>query len=193
MILIIDNYDSFVHNLARYVREAGGRPLIVRNDAATVSQLLREKPAGVIFSPGPKAPKDAGVSLELLSRLSRATPVLGVCLGHQCLIESAGGRTRRAERPLHGEASLIRHDGTGLLDALPVPFPAGRYHSLVGDLGGASGLLVNAWSEEGEIMGVRSLDGRRHGVQFHPESLLTPDGRRIVEAFLSLTRAEASA
>lgn len=186
MILIIDNYDSFVHNLARYVREAGEETLIVRNDAMSVDALLATAVAGVILSPGPGKPADAGVCLDFLARLDRRTPLLGVCLGHQCLVEAHGGAVARAKQPLHGEASLIHHDATGVLCGVPSPFAAGRYHSLVGELSGGD-LLANAWSEGGELMGVRHVHARWHGVQFHPESLLTPWGRKIIGNFLELT------
>jgi anthranilate synthase/aminodeoxychorismate synthase-like glutamine amidotransferase len=131
MILVVDNYDSFVHNIARYLREAGAAVRILRNDAMDADDLVALAPDGVVLSPGPRSPKDAGLCLDLLRRLPATTPVLGVCLGHQCLAEAFGGFTRRAARPLHGEASLITHDGTGLFAGLPSPFPAGRYHSLV--------------------------------------------------------------
>lgn len=187
MILIVDNYDSFVHNLARYVREAGSPTLVVRNDDITIEGSAAREFSGVILSPGPGAPRDAGVCLSLLARLDAAMPVLGVCLGHQCLIEADGGRTIRAAHPLHGEASAIHHDGSGILVALPSPFDAGRYHSLVGVLSEGGGLRANAWSEQDEVMGVRHVALPRHGVQFHPESLLTPVGRQIIRNFLDLT------
>ena len=184
MILIIDNYDSFVHNLARYVREAGADVSVIRNDAASARELVRMAPAGVILSPGPKAPTDAGVSLTLLDLLPQSTPLLGVCLGHQCLVEAFGGKTLRAKRPLHGEASLVRHDGTGVFCGLPSPLEAGRYHSLISELPESGPLIANAWSEEGELMGVRHETAPWAGVQFHPESLLTPHGRAMIANFL---------
>lgn len=185
MILIIDNYDSFVHNLARYVREAGASVSVVRNDAASARELARLEPQGVILSPGPKSPADAGVCLALLDLLPQATPLLGVCLGHQCLVEAVGGKTARARRPLHGEASLVRHDGTGVFRGLPSPLEAGRYHSLISELPEKSPLIANAWSEEGELMGARHETAPWCGVQFHPESLLTPHGRAMIATFLS--------
>ncbi|MEZ5930026.1 MAG: aminodeoxychorismate/anthranilate synthase component II [Parvularculaceae bacterium] len=184
MILIIDNYDSFVHNLARYVREAGADVAVIRNDAASARELVRMAPEGVILSPGPKAPADAGVSLALLDLLPQSTPLLGVCLGHQCLVEAFGGKTLRAKRPLHGEASLVRHDGTGVFRGLPSPLEAGRYHSLISELPESGPLIANAWSEEGELMGVRHETAPWAGVQFHPESLLTPHGRAMIANFL---------
>lgn len=185
MILVIDNYDSFVHNLARYVRAAGATTEVVRNDAASVSALLALQPSAVILSPGPHSPKQAGVSLDLLAALPATTPLLGVCLGHQCLVEAFGGRTVRAARALHGEASSIRHDGAGLFSGLASPFSAGRYHSLISVLPKSCDLVANAWSEEGEIMAVRHRARDWYGVQFHPESLLTPAGKEIIAAFLA--------
>lgn len=190
MILVIDNYDSFVHNLARYIREEGAETRIVRNDAASAEELLRMKPRGVVLSPGPKAPKDAGVSLALLEKLPASMPVLGVCLGHQCLVEAFGGATLRAKAPLHGEASVIRHDGAALFAGLPSPMPAGRYHSLISAPAGEE-LSPCAWSEEGELMAVRRKSAPWHGVQFHPESLLTPHGRAMIRNFVAMTREEA--
>lgn len=193
MILIVDNYDSFVHNLARYVREAGARVAVMRNDAASPGEFAGLRPSGVILSPGPNAPKDAGASLGLIELLPPQTPLLGVCLGHQCLVEAFGGRTMRARRPLHGEASLIRHDGTGLFEGLPSPLPAGRYHSLISALPATGPLRANAWSAEGELMGVRHETAPWFGVQFHPESLLTPHGRAMIGAFLKhVSRAQAA-
>jgi anthranilate synthase/aminodeoxychorismate synthase-like glutamine amidotransferase len=186
MILIIDNYDSFVHNLARYVREAGAETLVLRNDQRSVAEFLGMKARAVILSPGPKSPNEAGVCLDLLARLPLTVPLLGVCLGHQCLVESEGGETKRALRPLHGEAAQVTHDGTGVLEGVANPFMAGRYHSLIGEIGRASALVANAWSEEGEVMGVRHGSAPRHGVQFHPESLLTEAGRAIIANFVRL-------
>lgn len=188
MIVVVDNYDSFVHTLARYVREAGFETRIFRNDAMSADAFLACEAAGFILSPGPKTPRDAGVCLDLLARLPARMPVLGVCLGSQALAEAFGGRTVRAQRPLHGEASLIRHDGSGVLAGLSSPIAAARYHSLVSEIPADGALAVNAWSEEGEIMGLRRRDAPWHGVQFHPESVLTPEGRAIIANFLVLCR-----
>ena len=185
MILLIDNYDSFVNNLARYVREAGCETRVVRNDQITVGECIALRPKGVIISPGPKAPTEAGVSMELLRRLDPETPLLGVCLGHQCLVEAFGGVTARAAFPLHGEASEIRHDGRGLFAGVPSPMMAGRYHSLIAIPADDARLRRGAWSEDGELMAVAHVDRPWFGVQFHPESLLTPHGRRLIERFLS--------
>jgi len=193
MILVIDNYDSFVHNLARYVREASYDVKVIRNDAASVDELLRLEPDAVIISPGPKAPAEAGVSLDLIRNLRPGTPLLGVCLGHQCIVESFGGRTIRSIEPLHGEASAIRHDGCGVFAEIPSPMLAGRYHSLVAELADDGPLDACAFSEAGEVMAVRHRGAPWHGVQFHPESLLTPDGRKLMGNFLSEIKEWAAA
>ncbi|PQA87838.1 anthranilate synthase component II [Hyphococcus luteus] len=184
MILIIDNYDSFVNNLARYVREAGHETVLMRNDAADVEDCLALNPDGVIISPGPKTPSDAGVSKDLMRALDGAIPLLGVCLGHQGLVEIFGGETRRAGHPLHGEASEVRHDGRGVFAGVPSPMMAGRYHSLIAVPAPDGPLRETAWSGDGELMGVAHESRPWFGVQFHPESLLTPHGRRIIQNFL---------
>lgn len=185
MILVVDNYDSFVHNLARYLREAGRRVVVMRNDAEHAEDVLQLPLEAVVISPGPKGPNDAGVSLDIVRGLSRAVPLLGVCLGHQCLIEAFGGRTLRAAEPLHGEASPIIHDGLGIFDGIENPMLAGRYHSLVSELPAQGPLIACARSERGELMAVRHCDAPWHGVQFHPESLLTPAGRKLIANFLN--------
>lgn len=190
MILVIDNYDSFVHNLARYVRECDRETVMIRNDEIGVKDCLSYAPTGVIISPGPGTPTNAGISNALIRDLPRQTPLLGVCLGHQCLIEAFGGETDRAVRPLHGEASAIRHHGTGIFRNIASPMPGGRYHSLTGTLGVNSPLQETAWSEDGEVMAVAHRSRPWFGVQFHPESLLTPDGRKIVANFLGYCDAE---
>lgn len=193
MILIVDNYDSFVHNLARYVREAGFQTLVLRNDEGCTDDFLRISPEAVIISPGPKAPAQAGVSLDLVRRLPQSVPLLGVCLGHQCLVEALGGKTVRAREPLHGEASLIRHDRAGIFADVENPMAAGRYHSLVSEIAPGSPLVPCAFSEKGELMAVRHVAAPWHGVQFHPESLLTPSGRAIIANFLNQIRKRAAA
>ena len=185
MIVIIDNYDSFVHNLARYVREAGRETRVLRNDAALPEEIIALAPTGVIISPGPGAPKDTGLVMPLLRKLPATTPVLGVCLGHLCLAELFGGATVNAKRPLHGEASNIFHDGKGVFAGLASPLPAGRYHSLISALPEeGDDLIACAWSDEREIMAIRHRSRPWHGVQFHPESLLTTDGRSMIANFL---------
>lgn len=186
MMLIVDNYDSFVHNLSRYVREEGADTHIVRNDAMSAAACLAMAPDGVILSPGPNGPAEAGFCLELISMMSPSIPLLGVCLGHQCLIEALGGRTVHARAPLHGEASEIGHDGTGVLKGIASPARVGRYHSLISVLASGSPLDVTARSLEGEVMAVRHRTRPWHGVQFHPESILTPCGRDVIRNFLAL-------
>jgi anthranilate synthase/aminodeoxychorismate synthase-like glutamine amidotransferase len=192
MILVVDNYDSFVHNLARYLRELGCETEVVRNDAITVEDVLRRAPSHVVLSPGPCTPNEAGVSLELIRRLGARMPILGVCLGHQAIGQAYGGRVVRALKPMHGRTSLVRHVGEGLFAGLPNPLRATRYHSLIvaaDDL--PAELVPTAYSEEGEIMG---LGHRTHpvvGVQFHPEAVLTEHGHRLLKNFLAL-RADDS-
>jgi anthranilate synthase/aminodeoxychorismate synthase-like glutamine amidotransferase len=188
VILVIDNYDSFVHNLARYLREAGGETEVLRNDAAPAEKVIAAAPKGVVLSPGPRTPLEAGICLDVLARLPATTPVLGVCLGHQCIVEAFGGRTERAREPLHGEASLVRHDGSGIFEGVASPMQAGRYHSLISTLGENAELAACAWSEAGEVMAVRRRAAPWFGVQFHPESLLTPNGRLLISNFLARTR-----
>jgi anthranilate synthase/aminodeoxychorismate synthase-like glutamine amidotransferase len=186
MILLIDNYDSFVYNLARYVRELGAEPHVVRNDAITPEEAMRLAPTHVIISPGPCSPAEAGVSTELVLRLGPTIPLLGVCLGHQCIGAAYGGTIVRARRPMHGKTSLIRHDGTGIFTGIPSPFPATRYHSLVIAPESLPGdLRATAWSEEGEIMAVQHRHFPVTGVQFHPESVLTEYGYRMLDRFLT--------
>ena len=185
MILLIDNYDSFVYNLARYVRELGEEPVVRRHDALTPDDVLALGPSHVIISPGPCSPAEAGISTEVVRRVGPHVPVLGVCLGHQCIGAAYGAEIVRAGRPMHGKTSRIFHQGTGLFNGLPDPFLATRYHSLV--IAPASvppELEVTATSEDGEIMAVRHAEHPVYGVQFHPESVLTEHGYRILDHFL---------
>ncbi|MFL5519099.1 MAG: anthranilate synthase component II [Gemmatimonadales bacterium] len=185
MILLIDNYDSFVHNLARYVQELGETPLVRRHDALTVDEVLDLAPSRIIISPGPCSPAEAGISTQLVQRAGPTIPILGVCLGHQCIGAAYGAEIVRAGRPMHGKTSRIHHDGTGLFEGLPSPFLATRYHSLVISPGSVPPeLVVTARSEDGEIMAVRHAGYPVHGVQFHPESVLTEHGYRLIDHFL---------
>jgi len=185
MILLIDNYDSFVYNLARYVRELGQTPLVRRHDAISPEEILGLGPSHIIISPGPCSPSEAGISTDVVRRLGPTIPILGVCLGHQCIGAAYGAEIVRAGRPMHGKTSRIHHSGTGLFTGLPSPFQATRYHSLV--IAPASvppELEITATSEDGEIMAVRHTRFPVYGVQFHPESVLTEHGYRLIDHFL---------
>jgi len=185
VILLLDNYDSFVWNLARYVRELGGEPLVRRNDAITLEDIAALAPTHLIISPGPCTPTEAGLSVEAIRRFGPTMPTLGVCLGHQAIGAACGGRVVRAVRPMHGKTSEISHDGTGLFAGLPNPFRATRYHSLVLERHTLPlELRVTATAEDGEIMAVRHRDHPVVGTQFHPESVLTEAGHAIVQRFL---------
>jgi anthranilate synthase/aminodeoxychorismate synthase-like glutamine amidotransferase len=185
MILLIDNYDSFVYNLARYVRELGEEPVVRRHDAASLEEIEAMAPSHIIISPGPCSPAEAGISTDVVRALGHRVPILGVCLGHQCIGVAYGGDIVRAGRPMHGKISRIHHSGRGLFSGLPTPFMATRYHSLAiapGSLPAA--LQVTATSEDGEIMAVQHLEHPVYGVQFHPESVLTEHGYRLLDHFL---------
>jgi anthranilate synthase/aminodeoxychorismate synthase-like glutamine amidotransferase len=185
MILLIDNYDSFVYNLARYVRELGEEPVVRRHDAASVEEIEAMDPSHIIISPGPCSPAEAGVSTDVVRALGHRIPILGVCLGHQCIGAAYGGDIVRAGRPMHGKISRIHHSGRGLFSRLPTPFMATRYHSLViAPRSVPAALQVTATSEDGEIMAVQHLEHPVYGVQFHPESVLTEHGYRILDHFL---------
>jgi anthranilate synthase/aminodeoxychorismate synthase-like glutamine amidotransferase len=183
VILLVDNYDSFTYNLAHLFGELGAEVVVRRNDAITVEEAEQLAPSHLVISPGPGRPSDSGVSMELIRRLGPRTPTLGVCLGHQAIVEVFGGEVAQARRLVHGKASPVSHSGEGLYAGLPEPFEAGRYHSLaaprVPDV-----LEVTATCAEGEVMGVRHRELPIEGVQFHPESVLTPDGPRLARNFL---------
>jgi anthranilate synthase component 2 len=186
-VLVVDNYDSFTFNLVQRLGELGARCAVVRNDTATVDAIEARAPAALVISPGPRTPADAGISVELVRRLGARVPLLGVCLGHQAIGEAYGGRVVRAERIMHGKLSLVHHGGTGLFAGVPDPFSATRYHSLVVEEASLPPELeVTARTEDGVVMGLRH---RRHpvaGVQFHPESIGTAAGYRILENFLEM-------
>ena len=186
MILLIDNYDSFVFNLARYVGELGYAREVVRNDAVTLEQIETLAPEAIILSPGPCTPKEAGISNAVIASLGARIPILGVCLGHQCIAEVYGGLVVRARRPMHGKTSLVSHDGRGVFKGLPNPLRVTRYHSLVAAPGRVpSELEVSALSPEGEIMGLRHRTHLVEGVQFHPEAVLTERGHDLLANFLT--------
>lgn len=186
MILVIDNYDSFTYNLVQYLGELGAEIRVVRNDAISVDEVAAMGAERIVISPGPGTPNEAGISCAVIQRLGPSLPLLGVCLGHQCIGQVYGGRVVRAERLMHGKTSLIRHTGRGLFEGLPNPFEATRYHSLIVERATLPAELeITAETEEGEIMG---LQHRRHpvfGVQFHPESVLTPNGGQLLRNFLA--------
>jgi anthranilate synthase/aminodeoxychorismate synthase-like glutamine amidotransferase len=182
-VLIVDNYDSFTYNLVQYLGELGAEPATVRNDAAAVGELLGQGYDRVVVSPGPCTPNEAGISVDVMRAFPEAgTPALGVCLGHQSLVQAFGGRVVR-HVPVHGKATEIEHDGSGLFAGLPSPLTVGRYHSLVADPELPDALAVTARGG-GVVMAVRHRELPALGVQFHPESVLTPDGKRLLENFL---------
>ena len=195
MILVIDNYDSFVHNLARHFAVLGETVEVVRNDAVDVADIRRMGPDAIVISPGPCTPAEAGVSRATIAELGDAVPILGVCLGHQAIGEVFGGRVERARRPLHGLATDVSHAGTGLFAGLPHPLPVGRYHSLIVAPTAAmdSVLAVDACSSEGEIMALSHRSLPIWGVQFHPESVLTPSGLALLSNFVAFARSRAHA
>lgn len=191
MILLLDNFDSFVYNLDRYVLQFGQKTLVVRSDAISVDAIERLEVQGIIISPGPRTPDEAGCSLEVVRRLGGKVPILGVCLGHQTIGQAMGGRVVRAPRPIHGQSSSIFHRGSRLLQGLPSPFEAGRYHSLiVEETSLPACLLKTAWTDDGLIMGFEHREWNLMGVQFHPESILTKDGHTIVANFLRVCGVE---
>ena len=193
MILLIDNYDSFVYNLARYLEELGHEIRVVRNDALTIADIREMAPDAIVISPGPCTPNEAGVSLEVIRQLGGELPILGVCLGHQAIGQVYGGKVTRAMKPLHGKTTDIEHDGGGLFEGLPNPLKVTRYHSLIVDLeDGPSDLLVDSRSSDGEVMSFRHKEWPVFGVQFHPEAVLTEGGHKILENFLKLAAVPAA-
>jgi anthranilate synthase/aminodeoxychorismate synthase-like glutamine amidotransferase len=190
-VLVIDNYDSFTFNLVQYLGELGAGVEVFKNDAIDVAGIRGRAPAGVLLSPGPCTPNEAGVCLEVLSALGAEVPILGVCLGHQAIGQAFGGRVVRAGRLMHGKTSPILHDGRGVFDGLPSPFEATRYHSLLVERDSLPGCLeVSAWTAEGEIMGLRHRELAVEGVQFHPESVLTTEGKRLVMNWVRMLAKE---
>jgi anthranilate synthase/aminodeoxychorismate synthase-like glutamine amidotransferase len=185
LILMIDNYDSFTYNLVQYLGELGAEVVVRRNDAITLDEVADLRPAAVVISPGPCTPNEAGISVPLLRRFAGALPILGVCLGHQSLGAAFGAEVVRAERIMHGKTSPIEHDGKTIFAGLSNPFDATRYHSLVVRRESLPECLeVSAWTREGEIMGLRHKSHMLEGVQFHPESILTLEGKRLLGNFL---------
>ena len=190
MILMIDNYDSFTYNLVQYLGELGERLLVKRNDAMTVEAARRLRPSAIVISPGPGRPADAGVSNALIRAFAGRIPILGVCLGHQCIGEVFGGEVVRAARPMHGKTSNIYHANAGVLKGLPNPFEATRYHSLIVKRDTLPTVLtVTGWTDEREIMALQHARFPVYGVQFHPESILTAVGKELLKNFLALAHA----
>ena len=188
MIAMIDNYDSFTYNLVQYLRQLGARVDVVRNDAVSVEELLSWKPSGIVISPGPGRPETAGISLSIVERVSGQIPILGVCLGHQTIAQAFGGTIISAKRLMHGKTSEIIADGEKLFKGIKKPFTAMRYHSLsVSRENLPDCFKISAESEDGEIMGIRHKEHATEGIQFHPESIMTPKGKRLLRNFLQST------
>jgi len=186
MLLMIDNYDSFTYNIVQYFGELGEQVRTVRNDEITLEQIAAMKPDRICISPGPKAPKDAGISLDILREFAGKLPILGVCLGHQAIGEAFGGNVVRAKQVMHGKTSTIAHTGEGVFQDLPSPFTVIRYHSLAIERASLPACLeVTAWTDDGEIMGVRHKQYDIEGVQFHPESILSEHGHALFKNFLT--------
>ena len=188
MLLVIDNYDSFTYNLVQYFGELGADLLVKRNDEITLDEIAALKPERICISPGPCTPNEAGISSDVIRRFGPSTPLLGVCLGHQCIGHLYGGDVVRAGRLMHGKTSPILHNGEGIFSGIPSPFEATRYHSLlVKRETFPQSLEITAETAEGEIMGLRHREFPIHGVQFHPESILTLEGKRLLQNFLTLS------
>jgi anthranilate synthase/aminodeoxychorismate synthase-like glutamine amidotransferase len=184
MILVIDNYDSFTYNLVQYLGELGAELDVHRNDTLTVEDVRALAPSHIVISPGPGDPTDGGISLDVIQALYQSIPILGVCLGHQCIGAAFGGHVGRAPRLMHGKTSEIYHDGTEILEGIPSPFTATRYHSLIVHRPLPDCLRVTATTAEGEVMALKHVDTPTYGLQFHPESILTPCGKDILNNFL---------
>jgi anthranilate synthase component II len=190
MIVVLDNYDSFTYNLVQYLGELGETLAVYRNDKVSVAEIAAQRPEAIVISPGPCSPGEAGISVELLRELGPRVPTLGVCLGHQCVGEAFGGRVVRAPEIMHGKTSLIYHDGEGIFQGLPQPFEAIRYHSLIVERETLPPELVpTAQTSKGLIMGLRHVSHPIVGVQFHPESIMTREGKELLRNFLRLARA----
>jgi anthranilate synthase/aminodeoxychorismate synthase-like glutamine amidotransferase len=186
MILVIDNYDSFTYNLVQYLGELGAQPMVRRNDAVTLTEIERLSPSHIVISPGPGTPNDGGISLDIIRTLHARVPILGVCLGHQCIASAFGGQVDRAPRLMHGKTSSIYHDKAGILGGVPSPFNAMRYHSLIVHPPLPDCLEAAAHTAEGEIMALRHRSSLVTGLQFHPESILTEHGKAILRNFVAL-------
>ncbi len=188
MILLIDNFDSFVYNLARYAVESGEEVKVVRNNAITIEQIRLLNPQGIILSPGPRSPNEAGICLEVVKQLYTEFPILGVCLGHQTIGQVFGGDVVRAIAPIHGKTEVIKHSGTGVFQEIANPTTVTRYHSLVVDMTNAKELKITSKTDKGEVMAFEHESLPVHGVQFHPEAVLTECGRKIMENFIHICK-----
>lgn len=184
MIVVIDNYDSFTYNLVQYLGELGAEQAVFRNDKVSLDQVAEIRPTHIVISPGPGRPTDGGISNDLIRRFYKEIPILGVCLGHQCMAYTFGGSVVRAPRLMHGKTSLVHHDGQHIYRGVENPFVATRYHSLIVEEPLPEGFVVTARTVEGEIMGIRHKTYPLEGVQFHPESILTSEGKKILKNFL---------
>ena len=194
MILMIDNYDSFTYNLVHYLSELGEEVVVHRNDKITIEDAGKLNPDMIVVSPGPCTPREAGISVDVIKEFAGRTPILGVCLGHQSMAYAYGADIVRAGRLLHGKTSQIHHDGKGIFEGIPDPFEATRYHSLLVDRETLPDCFeISAWTDEGEIMGIRHKEHRMEGVQFHPESILTKYGKDILKNFISIARGQKPA
>jgi anthranilate synthase/aminodeoxychorismate synthase-like glutamine amidotransferase len=189
MLLMIDNYDSFTYNLVQYLGELGAEVRVARNDTVTVADIAALRPTQIVVSPGPCTPTEAGVSVDAILHFAGQVPILGVCLGHQSIAAAFGGRVVRASRLMHGKTSPIHHDGRRIFAQMSDPFDATRYHSLLIERESLPACLeISAWTAEGEIMGVRHRDSFVEGIQFHPESILTVEGKQLLRNFLALSQ-----
>ncbi len=187
MLVVIDNYDSFTYNLVQYIAETEKKIRVFKNDKITIDKLKKIKPARIVISPGPSWPENAGISKSVILEFMKKVPILGVCLGHQCIAEALGGKIKRNFRIMHGKVSHVYHDGKDIFKNVKNPFNATRYHSLVADKKTLpEELIVNAWTDRKEIMGVRHKKYPLFGVQFHPESILTEEGKKIIRNFLKI-------
>ena len=189
MLLMIDNYDSFTYNLVQYFQELGEEVCVFRNDALTPDEVEKLRPDKIVISPGPCTPNEAGISVPVIEKFSGKIPILGVCLGHQAIGQAFGGRIVRAARVMHGKTSMIHHDQKMIFEGIENPFEATRYHSLIIEKSTLPLCLeITAWTDEGEIMGVRHKEKRVEGIQFHPESILTKEGKKILRNFINVCR-----
>lgn len=189
MLIVIDNYDSFTYNLVQYLGELGADMEVFRNDRITPGEIAAKKPSGLIISPGPGTPDEGGVSLECIGRFQKEMPILGVCLGHQCIGQYFGGIVRRADRMMHGKTSMIHHNGKGIFAGMDNPFIATRYHSLIVDRDTLPDCLeITAETDQEEIMGLKHKEYPTYGVQFHPESILTLEGKRLLSNFIKILK-----